>query len=374
METKNIVITAVIVVLLAALGFAYYFELGVNDFESCAERYTVAYIYPATCETYFGKHFVQGENGQVIGGDRDEHGCLGPAGFSWNEEEQECVREWEEGEARYQVIDFTTCADAGYAVGESYPRQCWTPSGRHFVEGQGIDINQYFREEMWRRGVENLNGAHPIEGFDPQMFIGAYPGLRGDDFDGASAIGGHWEIENGELKFVAAEDGVITSADGTINEEGMKTVLINLAERVGADIVTEEGIDRLIDSLTSGTAKYEGGLILMQNKDSGEYSCFGCNGVMCVDPAPVMRMVQETDERYCDGDFNVVEESGASEMLRYCPDEWFENRMPTSNDDETGAPAMSNQYFIVDGERRELIEFDVDFVKKYCDIQKQVVY
>ncbi|MFH1326832.1 MAG: hypothetical protein ABIH59_01765 [archaeon] len=43
----------------------------------------------------------QGDN-QLIGGDRDEHGCLGPAGYTWNESEQKCVREWETGEARYQ--------------------------------------------------------------------------------------------------------------------------------------------------------------------------------------------------------------------------------------------------------------------------------
>ncbi len=41
-------------------------------------------------------------NGQLIGGDRDEHDCLIPAGYSWNESEQECVREWETGEERYQ--------------------------------------------------------------------------------------------------------------------------------------------------------------------------------------------------------------------------------------------------------------------------------
>ena len=39
---------------------------------------------------------------QLIGGDRDEYGCLISAGYSWNEEEQQCVREWETGEARYQ--------------------------------------------------------------------------------------------------------------------------------------------------------------------------------------------------------------------------------------------------------------------------------
>lgn len=32
---------------------------------------------------------------QLIGGQRDEHGCLGPAGYSWQEEIQACARGWE---------------------------------------------------------------------------------------------------------------------------------------------------------------------------------------------------------------------------------------------------------------------------------------
>lgn len=39
---------------------------------------------------------------KVIGGDRDEHGCLIAAGYSWNDSEQECVREWSHDSDRYQ--------------------------------------------------------------------------------------------------------------------------------------------------------------------------------------------------------------------------------------------------------------------------------
>ncbi|OIO40758.1 hypothetical protein CO154_02305 [Candidatus Pacearchaeota archaeon CG_4_9_14_3_um_filter_31_7] len=72
--------------------------------------------------------------GGLIGGQRDEHGCLTPAGYSWNATEQECVKEWEKGEQRYQVTNFETCKDAGYPIMESYPQQCATPSGRTFTE------------------------------------------------------------------------------------------------------------------------------------------------------------------------------------------------------------------------------------------------
>ena len=32
---------------------------------------------------------------ELIGGQRDEHGCLGPAGYSFDEEIDACVRSWE---------------------------------------------------------------------------------------------------------------------------------------------------------------------------------------------------------------------------------------------------------------------------------------
>jgi len=70
-----------------------------------------------------------------VGGERDRYGCLGAAGYRWNESELACVREWEVGEARYQVTDFYTCEAAGYDVMESYPRQCRALNGEVFVEG-----------------------------------------------------------------------------------------------------------------------------------------------------------------------------------------------------------------------------------------------
>ncbi len=36
-------------------------------------------------------------NEPVIGGDRDEHGCLVPAGYTWCEAKEKCLRVWEEG-------------------------------------------------------------------------------------------------------------------------------------------------------------------------------------------------------------------------------------------------------------------------------------
>ncbi len=31
----------------------------------------------------------------IVGSDKDEHGCIGSAGYTWNEESNQCVRAWE---------------------------------------------------------------------------------------------------------------------------------------------------------------------------------------------------------------------------------------------------------------------------------------
>ena len=36
----------------------------------------------------------QAEN--LVGGDKDEHGCVASAGYTWCELKQKCLREWEE--------------------------------------------------------------------------------------------------------------------------------------------------------------------------------------------------------------------------------------------------------------------------------------
>jgi len=45
-----------------------------------------------------GYWYYQSQNKapELIGGQKDEHGCLGPAGYSWCEAKQKCLRVWEE--------------------------------------------------------------------------------------------------------------------------------------------------------------------------------------------------------------------------------------------------------------------------------------
>jgi hypothetical protein len=85
-------------------------------------------------------YFVNKTEKEVIGGDIDSKGCLIAAGYSFNESEKECVREWSYESDRYQVNNYQSCVDAGYPVMESFPEQCMTPGGRIFRNNSGTTI------------------------------------------------------------------------------------------------------------------------------------------------------------------------------------------------------------------------------------------
>jgi hypothetical protein len=53
---------------------------------------------------YFAFYRPQSSNNNLVGGDKDEHGCIGSAGYSWCEAKQKCLRVFEEFCAD-QVVD-----------------------------------------------------------------------------------------------------------------------------------------------------------------------------------------------------------------------------------------------------------------------------
>ena len=147
-----------------------------------------------------------------------------------------------------EISNFEECASAGFVVGESYPRQCWNSDGGHFVEDISNDLNDYFADEIFRRGVDNV-GWMPIEGFNPEIYKMAFSGFIDSDFDNAKAIGGVWEFD-GELKWIGDNfGGPITSADGTITREGLVVVLDNLEKRLGIEVNGRGDVNKIIDSI-----------------------------------------------------------------------------------------------------------------------------
>lgn len=54
-------------------------------------------------------------------------------------------------------------------------------------------------------------------------------------------------------------------------------------------------------------------------------------------------------------------------LTRVCPDKWVNNQMP-------GETEIPRQYFVVDGKRRELAEFDLNWIKQHCKVKPEFVY
>ena len=63
-------------------------------------------------------------------------------------------------------------------------------------------------------------------------------------------------------------------------------------------------------------------------------------------------------------------ETPVANKIRECPDSWIENRMPSVSD----KPSEKKQYFIVNGERKEIKEYDLEWIVENCNITPQVVY
>ncbi len=56
-------------------------------------------------------------------------------------------------------------------------------------------------------------------------------------------------------------------------------------------------------------------------------------------------------------------------LIKECPDEWIEDRMPTVEGNNT-----ERQYFIFKGERKEIKSYDADWIKSNCSVKVQYVY
>lgn len=63
---------------------------------------------------------IYSEDGQIVGGDRDEHGCIGSAGYGWCESKQKCLRIWEE-DCPSNILEVKDTENQEVAVAVSYP-------------------------------------------------------------------------------------------------------------------------------------------------------------------------------------------------------------------------------------------------------------
>jgi len=131
------------------LGLILLFVVGcnqeINSFDECvAAGNPVLESYPEQCRTKDGQSFVNDQ--QLIGGERDEHGCLGPAGYQWNEEIKACVRVWELDEQQVAAAVITTeyvGEDYGLTVIEVDENNCQGCYTVHYSDEQVVTLENW---------------------------------------------------------------------------------------------------------------------------------------------------------------------------------------------------------------------------------------
>lgn len=69
---------------------------------------------------YFAFYNPNSNNNNIVGGDKDEHGCIGSAGYSWCEEKQKCLRVWEE---TCSAEDIKTAEEIKKLLAEKYDKE-----------------------------------------------------------------------------------------------------------------------------------------------------------------------------------------------------------------------------------------------------------
>jgi len=108
-------------------------------------------------------------------------------------------------------------------------------------------LASYFFDQIISNGVEKI--GQPIEGFDAYLLKKAFPGLIDEDFNDVEALLGTYKLINNELIFEEKTDGPIHSAQKTVSKKGMETLMGNAAGRLGIEIVNQEFVDELLNSL-----------------------------------------------------------------------------------------------------------------------------
>ncbi len=118
---------------------------------------------------------------------------------------------------------------------------------------QGTSISaeaaQSFIDQM-REGTISRVGQ-PIEGFEPFMFMQAFPGLTANDFDNVDAAIGFYRYKNGEVVYDLNGEPEVHSAARAITDEGMLQLLINVAARLNYNLAGNDTVDDIIAAISS---------------------------------------------------------------------------------------------------------------------------
>lgn len=98
------------------------------------------------------------------------------------------------------------------------------------------------------QGIYIKEVGQPIEGFEPGILMSHFAGMFPEDFEGVAAEQGVYRLQDGEVMF-EENDEPKHSAGGAITDDGMKTLLKNIAARTELPVSTGSEVEELIESL-----------------------------------------------------------------------------------------------------------------------------
>ncbi|PIQ92164.1 MAG: hypothetical protein COV70_01255 [Parcubacteria group bacterium CG11_big_fil_rev_8_21_14_0_20_39_22] len=120
-----------------------------------------------------------------------------------------------------------------------------------FVDGSDPDkISEevsHFKQLLEERGIKDV--GQPIEGFDAELLMVAFPGFDISDFERVETLGGKYEVKEEELHFVQSEKDPKTSADKMVVDSGYKKILENITKRLDIEIKNVEDVEMLVSRI-----------------------------------------------------------------------------------------------------------------------------
>lgn len=111
-------------------------------------------------------------------------------------------------------------------------------------------LSEYFGNRITTLGFGE-GAPMPIEGYDADLLMSAFPGFVPQDFDGVESLEGKYEYNGSNIIFERNTDMPISSAERTVSGEGYRTLLTNVSTRLGLAVEDELGIDTLIDTINT---------------------------------------------------------------------------------------------------------------------------
>lgn len=125
-----------------------------------------------------------------------------------------------------------------------------TPTNGNGEEVEVPVLSQYFQERIIALAIADI--GQPIEGFDNNLIIMAFPGIIPADFENVEAFEGHYELDGIESVFVRDSEMPMSSAERTISPIGYDTLLKNLSKRLVHTVSDEASVDALIQKVDLG--------------------------------------------------------------------------------------------------------------------------